>query len=190
MLSALADEPNWIVVTLIGAVLGASAAWWSAPIRYLGARNRHRHLLGTWHECHYSFRHGQVILGRATIVVRPGFKNSLKVNATQHEVHPDGAVTDLSYAGHLHREGQLVLTLSAESHDETLMMRYVERLPSNPAPMLGMWLCRDHDGLPAAGVSALSRKELTDEQAYATLRFQGSSSGVLRVFLQETTPAP
>src|SRR5215212_2361294 len=128
MLAAISREPNWIIVTLVGALLGASVTWWSSPIRYFRSRNLNRHLLGTWHECHYTFRHGQVILGRGTITIRPGFKNSLKVVAEQHETHPDGVVTNLSYTGSLHREGQLVLSLSGRSHDETMVMRYLERL--------------------------------------------------------------
>ncbi|MBB2947643.1 hypothetical protein FB565_007414 [Actinoplanes lutulentus] len=174
----------------MGALLGASVTWWSSPVRYLRSRRRNRHLVGTWYECHYTFRQGQLILGRATLTIRPGFRNALKVVAEQHETHPDGAVTDLSYAGSLHREGQLVLTLSGRSHDETLVMRYLERLPSNPAPVPGIWLCRDHDGLPAAGVSALSRRELTDEQAHEALTSGGAAPGALRISLREATAAP
>src|SRR3954462_9472559 len=104
LLATVLREPNWIIVTLVGALLGASVGWWSSPIRYLRSRKQNSHLLGTWHECHYTYRHGQVILGRGTITVRAGFKNSLKVVADQNETHPDGVVTNLSYEGHLHRE--------------------------------------------------------------------------------------
>ncbi|GID95328.1 hypothetical protein ACFQFC_33215 [Amorphoplanes digitatis] len=180
MLIALSQEPNWIIVTLVGALVGASVTWWSSPIRYLRARNDHQHLLGTWYEYHYTFRHGQVILGRAAVTIRPGFKNALMAVVVQHETHPDGEVTDLSYAGRVSYEGHLVLSLSGSPHDHTVVMRYLERLPSNTAPMLGMWMSQDHDCLPAAGVSALSRRELTDEQAREVLRFEGSSSGALR----------
>ncbi|MET8152653.1 hypothetical protein ACIBSW_30010 [Actinoplanes sp. NPDC049668] len=181
MLIALSQEPNWIIVTLVGALVGASVTWWSTPIRYLRARNSHGYLLGTWYEYHYTFRHGRMMLGRAVVTIRPGFRSSLKADVVSHEVHADGMVTDLSYTGQVRREGHLVLSLSGRSHDDTMMMRYIERLPSNPAPMLGIWLSQDHDCLPAAGVSALSRKELTDEQAHDVLRFEGPSPGALRV---------
>jgi hypothetical protein len=178
----LSHEPNWLIVTLLGALLGAVVGSVSIPAGRLRARKRHRVLVGTWHECHFTLRHGQVILGRATVIIEPSLRAGLRAVVDQQETHPDGMVTDLSYTGQVRREGHLVLALTGRSHDETLVLRYLEHLPSNTAPMVGLWSSQDHDCLPASGVSALSRTKLTDEQARQLLSSRVvSAHGVIRV---------
>jgi glycine/D-amino acid oxidase-like deaminating enzyme len=66
--------------------------------------------------------------------------------------------------------GHVIITFSGLSHEETVTMRFLERLPSSSEVVPGIWMAEDHDRHPAAGASLISREPLTDHDASEQLR--------------------
>lgn len=174
----LPQEPNWMIVTVIGAIAGASVNWWWPLIRYWTGRRRRSFLLGDWHGYHATFYAGQPVIVHDTFRVRRGVRGALIVSAEQN----DGLAPSLTYSGEVRLEGHIVFVLSAKSHEETLVLRFVEPIPSNPTPMVGLWLSQDHDRNPACGTIALTRAELSSTEAAKLLESRSTTAaGAIRI---------
>ncbi|MEU8202016.1 hypothetical protein [Streptosporangium sp. NPDC049046] len=168
--SFVLDEPNWLIVTALGAVLGATAQWWWLAARHLLVRWKPHRMQGEWHECHYTFRYGREELGRGRLTIKKGLLHRVAVTIYDEERHVKGKGHGLDYSGELTGEDHILISVRERNHPHTVVMRFNDPLPSNPEPIVGLWLSEDHDRCPAAGVTLLTRDRLSDEQACALLR--------------------
>ncbi|WP_062442306.1 hypothetical protein [Herbidospora daliensis] len=168
--SIFENEPNWVVVTFIGAVIGATVQRWAPAGRLLFDRGRRRPMLGAWHECHYTFDSGREVIGRGHVVIRRGVRHRLIVTIRDERRQTLGPGAGFEYEGQLTEEDHLLVVATEVLHRHTLVVRYLNPLVSKPEPVVGIWLVEDHDKNPAAGVSLLTRNRLTDEDAAAMLR--------------------
>ncbi|GIH26640.1 hypothetical protein Aph01nite_49500 [Acrocarpospora phusangensis] len=165
----VSSEPNWIVVTIIGAILGATINWWWLLAKYIATRTSRHPLEGEWHECHYTIRKGQEQLMRGMVIIKRGLKHNLVVRVHDESRITNGPRHGLEYRGHAAIERGLVLHAKCESHPHSLTMRFMEYLPLNPDPLVGLWFSVDFDYAPASGPTVLTRRRLSDEEAKALL---------------------
>lgn len=186
-------EPNWIVVTLIGAVIGAIASqYWSIifyPLRLL----KHDPLMGGWYDYHFTFVHGRRYLAESIVSIRRGLLVGRSIRMQDQDLirYSEGLDRDrkdgLTYRGLVSVEGpHLLIRMHATSHNELLVFRLINRLPSNASVIPGVWMSFDHELNPTAGIMILSRQQM--EPTAATnllLEIARVERGVLQVPLSE-----
>jgi hypothetical protein len=162
------SEPNWIIVTVIGAVLGALAASYGSAVLWPVRRLRRHPLEGTWHEWHYTFADGREQLRRGELTIRRGALKPFVIKARGSMPDLAGtSATKLRYTGDLTVESHSILLSlhSADDPTETLVFRFKARVTFATQVMAGIWMCFDFDLHTAAGASIISRHELTEEEA-------------------------
>jgi hypothetical protein len=190
----LDTEPNWIVTSVVGAVLGALVSAYGTLLGYPIRRLRRNHYVGDWFEYHWTYHSGQRHLWRARLCIRRGYLQSYSVqfdHLPQQVSQPSGGTAPaapsedrvLRYRGEMHlRENHVVITLNAHTHEESLVYRFRQWIPSNKDPVPGLWMSFDHTGAPAAGAALLSDRELSEAEVEAGFRSAiESAPGLLRV---------
>lgn len=188
-------EPNWIIVTLIGALIGAILSqYWTIlfyPLRLL----KHDPLLGDWYDYHFTFVHGRKYLAESTAVIKRGLLTSRSIRMQDQDLirYSEGPEHDLrdglSYKGVVLVEGpHLLIKLHATTHKEFLVFRLLNRLPSNASIIPGVWMSFDHELNPTAGIMMFSRKKLDrNEAATLLVEIARLERGALQVPLSERT---
>jgi hypothetical protein len=166
-------EPNWILVSIFGAALGALFAEFGAIVAYPLRRLRRDVLEGTWHQFNYTHHSGRLFLNRATLEIKKGLLGGLR-----------GTMADQSgtliYGGRVRREaGHIVAELKATAHEETLTLRFIATILTPDAVMPGIWMAYDRDSYPAAGAALLSRDDLNIGKARHLIEKWSVSRGFL-----------
>ena len=64
----------------------------------------------------------------------------------------------------------LIVTMNANQEKCSVHCRFEYPFPSNPTPILGMWLSFDHGNLVSSGVILLSQDELSDQKIRSILK--------------------
>jgi hypothetical protein len=187
------QQPNWIVVTIIGAVAGAIVSqYWSIifyPVKLLKADA----LGGGWYDYHFTFVHGKRYLAESIVRVRRGILADRSVYVQDQDlVRYSGGIDPnrkdgLNYKGGIQVEGpHLIVKLRATSHRELLVFRLINRLPSNASIIPGVWMSFDHELNPTAGVMVLSRERMTSSDATTMLlEISRTDRGAVQVPLSE-----
>jgi hypothetical protein len=160
-------EPNWIIVTIIGAVLGAIVARYGAAILWPIRRLKRHPIEGLWHSWHYTFHNDGEQLRSGEIRIRRGVLRPLVItaNATSASGQKLGS-TRSEYNGQIKVEANTIfLTLSAKNHDETVTMRFASRVSFDMPELHGLWMSYDFDLHPAAGIEILTRTRISEESA-------------------------
>jgi hypothetical protein len=81
-------EPNWILISIFGAILGALFAEFGAIVVYPLRRLRRDVLVGTWHQFNYTHRNGRLFLNQATLEIKKGLLGGLRgTMADQRRTH-------------------------------------------------------------------------------------------------------
>lgn len=179
-LSTGGGDPNWLLSSVIGAIIGALVVPVTGLLAYPVRRLRvHTTLIGRWYSYHYSFRDEILELRYGTLHIRPGLRRQYVVHRKNSRTRPDPngrfrpAIDLLRYRGSLHEEGHHIIVEVKprdSRRDETVFYRFLGQIPSNASVVPGLWMAYDHDRNPAAGTIILSREPLTDEAATRLLR--------------------
>jgi len=176
MVTGIIGEPNWIIISVVGAILGALIARYGSivlyPIRYL----KKEPLIGDWFDYHFTFVNGARYVAESPVKIRRGKLRGISVEIRDQDVVSQSGVLDnkrtdgLTYRGTLRREGpHLVVEVHGVGHIELLIFRFIYRLPSNDAVIPGVWMSFDHDMNPTAGLMILSRTRLRRSAAIRLL---------------------
>ena len=160
-------EPNWAVVTIVGAVVGALAQKYGSLVLYPLRRLKQEPLIGAWYDYHFTFLNGNRYVAESPVLIRHGRLTGISVEINDQDVVSEsGSLNNkrrdgLTYRGTLRHEGpHLVVEANGVRHTELLVFRFIYRLPSNDAVIPGVWMSFDHDMNPTAGLMILSRKRL------------------------------
>ena len=169
-------EPNWEVTAILGAVLGALVVPFWQLLNYPVRRLRPHSLNGQWYSYHLTFVSGRVQLRFGTMRIQPGIR-SRYVATRENSDSPhqsDGQLPSpkLRYRGRVlpDEADQVVIVFKGLSHQETVVYRFLNRIPSNATVVPGIWMAHDHDLTPAAGAAILSRSGLHPDQAMRILQ--------------------
>jgi hypothetical protein len=165
---ASTGQPNWILALIIGAVVATLVDKYGGVILYPLRLLRKDHYLGEWWEYHLSYLHGHRTLRRSKLSIRRGLRTNVRRAHFWH-IAPDaagGPRKELVYKGTLRIENdQLLIEMDATTHNEHLVYRFLNRIPSNASVIPGIWMSFDHDSHPAAGAAILSDRDMTDDEA-------------------------
>lgn len=160
-------EPNWIVVTVIGAILGAIVARYGAVILWPVRRLKQHPIEGLWHSWHYTFHNDGEQLRSGEIMIRRGVLRPLVITANATTANGQTvSPTRSEYNGRIKVEANtILLILSAKNHDETVTMRFASRVSFDMSELHGLWMSYDFDLRPAAGIEILTRTRIREEAA-------------------------
>lgn len=185
----LPSEPNWLITALIGAVLGVLITPASRILLYPTRRLKPHSLSGRWFEYYYSFHNGKPVLRYGIFTIRTGLRHPHVVeresSAGPADAEQKFREPSLRYRGRLlpAESGHTVIALKAASHEETLLYRFLGRIPSNSDVVPGVWAAYDHDLNPAAGAAIICRTQLDVDAAEKLLQSWAAvdARGVLRM---------
>jgi hypothetical protein len=186
-------QPNWIIVTIIGAVIGAVVSQYWTVIFYPVKLLRSDSLGGCWYDYHFTFVHGKRYLAESIVRIRRGILSERSVYVQDQDLvrYAGGIDPDrkdgLTYKGNVQVEGpHLIVRLRATSHKELLVFRLINRLPSNASTIPGVWMSFDHELNPTAGVMVLSRERMTPNDATTMLlELSRAERGAVQIPLSE-----
>lgn len=167
MIDIFKNEPNWIILTLVGTVIGYFFPYIIKGIVFVWRQLFSKHYLtGQWNSYYLIWENNLPILKHEKWKVELGYNSKLKVTVAT-------TVTDgnLSYVGELVEErGHLIVTLKAIEYDERVFGRYPIPIPGNDSTVVGLWLGVDFNGHAVVGTNVLSRVELQDEEVRSLLK--------------------
>lgn len=155
------SDPNWIVLMLLGAVVGTIVSsydkiWRVIKYAYKNVTEK-SHIEGDWFGYHWTYKDNKPFLVYSNIKISKGIWHQYKVELTQKN-------TTLTYDGFGTTEGSdIVITFMSKKHPERLSARFPYILASKDRTY-GLWLSYDHDRKIASGVIVLSTKEIPDDQ--------------------------
>lgn len=160
-------EPNWIIVTVIGAVLGAIVARYGAVILWPVRRLKRHPIEGLWHSWHYTFHNDGEQLRSGEIRIRRGVLRPLIITANATSANGQTMSPARSeYDGRIKVEANtILLILNAKNHDETVTMRFASRVSFDMSELHGLWMSYDFDLRPAAGIEILTRRRIEKHEA-------------------------
>lgn len=160
------EQPHWMLLTVLGAVLGYLLPLTVAVLAFTYRKLFHRaEIEGTWHEVHFTYEDGVELLSREAWHISKGLRHKLTLR-----MHPKGKPERL-YVGRINLErDHLLAHYSAKLHHETVVARF--HFPATPRGQIlcGIWMSFDHDGKITAGVSVLSETELGDDEAREAIK--------------------
>ncbi|SFC94441.1 hypothetical protein SAMN05421780_11365 [Flexibacter flexilis DSM 6793] len=162
----ISTEPNWIITTLIGTVIGYLYPYFIKGIIYIGRLLFTKHYLtGQWNSYYQIWENNLAVIKHEKWTVSLGYNSKLKVKIKTV------AEGNLNYSGELTEErGHLIVTLKAKEYDERVFGRYPIPIPSNDATVVGLWLGVDFNAHATVGANILSRIELDNEKIIILLR--------------------
>lgn len=85
-------EPNWIITSIFGAVLGVLVAEFGAILIYPLRKLKKDALEGIWHQFNYTRGDGKPFLKHATLRIRKGYLGGLRATLTSCGEAPDPGV--------------------------------------------------------------------------------------------------
>jgi hypothetical protein len=189
MIDAL-TSPNWVVTTILGAVLGALLSAYGSLILYPIRRLKRDQYIGEWSEYHWTWKDGRKNLCRGRFTVKRGLLAPYSVEFDHLPQKTNGKTSthskDLRYKGRLRLEdGHVVFDFRGTTHTESITYRFPRWIPSSSDRIVGIWMSFDHTGTPSAGGAMLVRGDLTDLQAANFLNAHlTTSDGLLRICTQ------
>jgi hypothetical protein len=191
LFDVILNEPNWIIVSVVGAILGALVSKYGGIVSY--PFRRRPAIRGEWYCYHFDFRDGRLELIEEQLVIRKGATSGIKVKLTP--VAGDSTLSDqYEYRGDAEfDERHLLINMRGVTHSnkELISVRLQPRIPPNHVTMFGLWLSYDHDHLPAAGMIMLSRdRKEADEAGRAMLRWYAIRKGAMHLLAAPRTERP
>jgi hypothetical protein len=158
-------EPNWILVTFIGALAGYLLPHLSKVLVYVARRFQRATIEGKWYVYHITNRGGELQVEPAAWNIRKGYDSKFVVVESFKE--------DLKgpmYKGQMSFERNFLLVkLRAVKHEEEVSIRLFNPIPTADAYTWGLFLSLDFQGNPIAGPVAISRRELSPADALELL---------------------
>ncbi len=172
------NEPNWIITSFVGALIGVLIVPLYQMFIYPFRKRQWHPLGGKWYSYSYSFLDGRLQLRHGTFTVRHGVLQRFVVDRLNFGQYPPPPSSPqpppLRYRGTIYEEhDHYVMTLEGRTHTESLLYRFVNRVPSNAGIIPGVWMAYDHDLNPAAGTAIISREPLAPEVVVHLLRSWG-----------------
>jgi hypothetical protein len=152
---------NWIAV-IVGALAGALIQQLIKVPAYLLSLLRKSPLEGVWHEYHITKEYGKFIVVHDVLEIRKGFPSKLNV-----KTYRDGKVGNSPNAkGEALFERQfLIMKMKTTDHDEEILIRLANPIPSSKMLTSGIWLGIDYDTKSIAAPIILANKELPRNEA-------------------------
>lgn len=161
-MSWIPDNPHWLITALIGAILGCLIPYAVEFVKTLRARFNESFLIGDWYEYHISCANGGSSINKDSWNIKRGLFYPLKVECISSEI---------TYVGSMEKEREhLIVTMNAKQARCSVHCRFEYPFPSNPTPILGLWLSFDHDNLVSSGAILLSKDELSDQKIRAIMK--------------------
>lgn len=158
------NEPHWLTVALISAIVGFLLPYVIKVIVFLFLRFRKNYLEGKWHHYHWTYLKNNPILIHSEWRIKKGILHRFIVQAKQIR-------TKLFYKGYIKIEGDgLFLVFHSNQHDEHPVYRFPYPISSNCDLIHGLWLSFDHDKKIASGGSLLSRNEIPEDKIVGLLK--------------------
>ena len=158
------QEPNWIVRTLAGFLLGYFFTYIIKGTNYIWRKIFSKnYLTGQWNSYYQVWENNRPVLKRENWTIRFGFSSKLRVNIDTGD--------NLSFSGELFEEkGNLIVIIKAKDFNERVFGRYPIPIPGNDTTVVGLYLGVDFNGHATAGVNILSRIELQVNELSALLK--------------------
>jgi hypothetical protein len=153
------DEPHWLIVSIIGAMLGFLMPYiWKILVFGIRRLSRH-HLEGLWYGYYFIIENEAPKLGSETLKIQKGIFHSFVVEGESL----NGAISiQQKYKGIVDEERNfLIIQMKPTKHDEHIFIRLKLPIPGNDKFMYGLWSAIDFDGNAAVGPMIMSRKELS-----------------------------
>ena len=142
------QEPNWIVVTFVGAVVGALVSRYGGIVTY-PFRTR-LDAEGRWFVYHYTFRQDVSVFIKGRMRIRKGTLGGTRVRFTERN-----STQRMRYIGHARREGNdLVMLLKIMESGGSLTIRLRGFASPHNDTMVGLWLSYDVTGQVPHGVAS------------------------------------
>ena len=164
ILSFLSQRPHWLVQILVGIALGALLPRLGKMVFFLFKWFKKDYLSGTWHKYHLSYMQGKPELIETTWLIQRGLLNPYKITYTY-------AGTTLLYRGAMRIEkDQMLFVLKASSHQETVIYRTNNPIPTASKFIYGIWMSYDHDIKIASGATLMSKKQMSKDEAFKEIQ--------------------
>jgi len=156
-------QPNWIVISLIGALAGYLLPYLVKAVLYAVRRFRRARIEGKWYVYHITKdTNGKFKVEPDVFKIRKGFLSEFVVNSYKDETRRSNG--RLSF-----ERNYWLIALKNIEHKEQVSIRLLNPIPTkDDDPTWGLWLGIDFQGNMIAGPVAISRKELSEDEA---LRF-------------------
>jgi hypothetical protein len=192
------SEPNWVITILVGTLLGAVVAPLGPAALYPLRRIRRDVFVGTWNQYYWTWRDGRKQMWFGQVCVKRGILKPYSVTTVMsppdggdHNIEPSNRHAVLRHRGELRLEGgHVIIETRANTHNESVVSRFPQWIPSETNRIVGIWMSFDHSGTPTAGAILLSRSNLDEPEASALIgRYTTTSTGLLRVRDQSPRPS-
>lgn len=155
----LIQQPHWLVVAIIGSVIGVSLKPMFYLIYYLAKISKKKDIECKWFGYFYIKKNSCNYIGKETLFIRKGVFNNYIIKGVS--ITTKGQ----QYSGVVIMERNfLVIKMKPEIHEEEIFIRLKRSIPGNDEIMVGLWSALDFDGNAAAGPMVLSRQEINEDQ--------------------------
>jgi hypothetical protein len=161
------QEPNWVVMAILGLVLGHYAKHLLGPVERTVVRFlKPQSMTGNWYEYHWSTAKRQTVFRKEIWkITKQTLSGELRIEIRE----PGGS--NLAYGGTMVREGNhWIKETKGINHGESTFSRLTSPIAPYDDTFVGICLSTDFDGRILASVQLLSRVELTDDQAKDLLK--------------------
>lgn len=159
------NDSNWILTTIIGAVVGWLLPYLVRTAVFIVRRFRRGIFDGKWCVYRVTNQDGKLKIEPSTWDIRKGFSSKFVVRETR-----EGLETPI-YKGSLFFERNFWLVrLSGVGHEEEILIRLFSPIPAENTSTWGLYLGIDFEGKPAAGPIMISREELPTASASELLQ--------------------
>ncbi|MEM0978803.1 MAG: hypothetical protein AAGH78_00880 [Cyanobacteria bacterium P01_H01_bin.58] len=170
VLQFVSQRPHWLVQTLIAILLGSLMPRLGRILFLIFRWFKKDYLVGEWYKYHLSYKYGEPELFETTWLIRRGFLNPYRITYNH-------SGKSLIYRGSMKIEkDQMLFVLKASSHQETVIYRTNNPIPSANKYVYGLWMSYDHDVKIASGATLMCRKKMPKDKAFqeilARFRFE------------------
>lgn len=153
------SEPNWVITTIIGAIVGYLTPYAVKMSRYMLRRFEKEIAEGTWHVYHPTIRDGSALIEHSIWNISKGILVKYVVKETKAQS------TSVIYKGDLRLErNHWLIKLRGVRHAEEASIRFYNPVPTEDARTWGLYVSIDYHGNPISGPGLISREELSDAE--------------------------
>lgn len=153
------NQPDWVTVTFIGAIIGYILPYIIKFVVFIFRKFQHDTAEGSWFVYHPSNRGGKLQIEKSAWRIGKGIFNPFVVRETRE------GVRGLVAKGSLYYERNFwLIRLKAIMHDEEVSIRLFNPISTADEIVWGLYLSLDFQGNPIAGPVVISRKELSPDE--------------------------
>lgn len=168
VLNFVSQRPNWLIQILVAIMLGSLLPKLGKMLLLISRWLKKDHLEGRWYKYHLSYRHGEPEIFETIWFIRRGLLNPYRITYKH-------SGQSLTYRGSMKIEkDQMLFVLKASSHQETVIYRTNNPIPSVNKFVYGLWMSYDHDVRIASGATLMCKEKIPKDKAIQEMltRFQ------------------